>query len=241
MRAALALAAWVAGALPALSDCRQALALGLDVSGSVDVREYRLQLDGLAAALEDAEVQAAFLAMPQAPVRLMIFEWGGMSDQRVVAGWETITDAAQLAALAGRLRATRDARTNYPVTALAAAMVYGARSLAAQDCWQRTLDISGDGPGNIGAHPGDLTAAELGAITVNGLVIGPDGRSNTTKNLRNVKSLIDYYRSFVLRGPDAFAETAQDYDDFAAAMTRKLIREMQAPILSRAGAAPRAQ
>lgn len=32
----------------AQANCRLALALGLDVSGSVDSREYRLQLDGLA-------------------------------------------------------------------------------------------------------------------------------------------------------------------------------------------------
>ena len=33
----------------ARAQCRQALLLALDVSGSVDAREYRLQLDGLAA------------------------------------------------------------------------------------------------------------------------------------------------------------------------------------------------
>ncbi|MCX8955594.1 DUF1194 domain-containing protein, partial [Ruegeria sp. NA] len=41
---------------PAFGECRQALALGLDVSGSVDSREYRLQLDGLASALTRPEV-----------------------------------------------------------------------------------------------------------------------------------------------------------------------------------------
>jgi len=35
----------------ALAACRQALALGLDVSSSVHSREYRLQLDGLATAM----------------------------------------------------------------------------------------------------------------------------------------------------------------------------------------------
>ena len=41
------------------SECRQSLVLGLDVSSSVDAREYRLQLDGLAEAILDPEVEDA--------------------------------------------------------------------------------------------------------------------------------------------------------------------------------------
>ncbi|MEM9846126.1 MAG: DUF1194 domain-containing protein, partial [Pseudomonadota bacterium] len=61
--------ALVVFAAAAQAGCRQALALGLDVSGSVDTREYRLQTDGLAEALRDPEVQSAFLALPSLPVR----------------------------------------------------------------------------------------------------------------------------------------------------------------------------
>ena len=100
-------------------------------------------------------------------------------------------------------------------------------------CLRRTLDISGDGPSNIGLHPRDLNDTDLGDITVNGLVIGPQSRSNTSKNLHNVKSLEGYYRAFILHGPGAFAEVAEDHADFAAAMRRKLIRELQLPNLSR--------
>ena len=57
------------GAGPADAACRLALALGLDVSGSVDAAEYRLQLDGVAAALTDEDVQAALFAMPGAQKR----------------------------------------------------------------------------------------------------------------------------------------------------------------------------
>ena len=45
--------------------CRLALSLGLDVSSSVDAREYRLQTEGLAAALIAPEVRGAFLAAPR--------------------------------------------------------------------------------------------------------------------------------------------------------------------------------
>ena len=71
---------WVLGLcfllpLTAQAKCRQALALGLDVSGSVDAFEYRLQIDGLAGALLRPEVQQAFMTFPQAPVRLFVYEW----------------------------------------------------------------------------------------------------------------------------------------------------------------------
>jgi len=67
--------------------CRQALALGLDVSGSVDRDEYRLQLDGLAAALGDPDVMDALLYQSDAPVRLAIYEWSDPTQDRIILGW----------------------------------------------------------------------------------------------------------------------------------------------------------
>lgn len=234
MKAALLSVLFVVLALPATAACRQALALGLDVSGSVDTAEYRLQLDGLAAALEDESVQAAILASPQVPVRLMIYEWSGSFEQRLLLDWTDLAHIEQIAGIADRLRATQPAHTNDPSTAIGRAMMYGAAELRQQaDCWRRTLDISGDGPSNTGPHPRDLDGGDLNGITVNGLVIGPAERSNITKDLTDVKSLESYYRSYVLRGPGAFLETALGHSDFALAMRRKLLREIEAPVLSR--------
>lgn len=217
----------------AQATCRQALALGLDVSGSVDTREYRLQTDGLAEALRDPEVQAAFLALPSLPVRLMIFEWSGPTDQRVIIPWTDIQDAAELWRISGILNGMTKAGAQDGATALSAAMIFGARSLQAQgDCLHWTLDLSGDGPANTGLHPRDVAAAALNGVTINGLVLLPFSRANITKNLTNVKTLEDYYRSFVLRGPGAFTEKASSFDDFGAAMRRKLIRELQLQNLS---------
>lgn len=213
--------------------CRQALALALDVSGSVDATEYRLQLDGLAHALSTPEVQAAILAMPDAPIRLFIYEWSGLYEQRVLLDWTELTTQDQIFAVANRLRTTQSAHINDPATAISPAMLFGADALAQQaGCWQKTLDISGDGPANVGKHPTDITDEQLGDIVVNALVIGLHSRSNTSKNLHNVKSLESYFRSFVLRGPGAFAEVAIDHADFAEAMKRKLLREISPPALS---------
>ncbi len=223
-----------AAPVPALADCRQALALGLDVSGSVDKWEYRLQLDGLAAALTDRQVQAAFLDFPETPVRLMVFEWSAEAHQRQIVGWTDIVSTAQLSRIAQRLRDTRSVPVANPSTAIGAAMLYGAAELRTQEkCWQKTLDISGDGPANVGRHPRLIDAAETGGVVINGLVIGPDGPTNTTKNRTNVKSLMAYYESHVIRGPGAFVEAALDYEDFARAIRRKLIRELQPAAVSR--------
>lgn len=233
IRATLLILAATFGAGQSEAQCRQALALGFDVSGSVDAREYRLQLDGLAAALTADDVRAAFLTQPETPVRLMMYEWSGLSNQRIVIPWTTIRNSDDLDRIAARLLNTPQRSVDDNATAIAAAMMFGATELMRQgDCWQKTLDISGDGPANIGVHPRAVTEETLGDVTINGLVIGPKSRANTTKNLHNVKSLLTYYSEFVLLGPGAFVETAESHTDFAVAMRRKLIRELQLPNLS---------
>lgn len=198
--------------------CRQALALGLDVSGSVDSGEYRLQLDGLAGALEDPEVLAAFLAMPEVPVALAVFEWSGPRGQRILVPWKDVTGPADIAEVAARLRGTRRA-TMEPSTALGAAKGFGATLLAERaGCWRRVLDLSGDGQSNTGPRPQEVRPA---GITINGLVIGAKGGAD------GIGALGSYYRAYVIAGPEAFVETALGFDAFEAAMVRKLKRELQ--------------
>jgi hypothetical protein len=234
VRAALVAAALLLAGPAAAQDCRLALSLGLDVSSSVSTREYRLQADGLAAALTDPAVAEAFLMTPGARVALHVFEWSGTEQQRVVIGWSWVEGPADLAAAAALLRRTSRSFAQYP-TAIGHAMAYGAAALAAgPECGQRTLDLSGDGTNNDGPSPPLIRASfSPGALTINGLVIGA---SRTT--------LRRYYEQFVIHGPDAFVEEADDYADFEAAMRRKLLRELGVPRISglqpAAGAPPTA-
>ncbi|MCB1338068.1 MAG: DUF1194 domain-containing protein [Maritimibacter sp.] len=229
---AAALAALLA-ALPApaaAQSCRQALALGLDVSGSVDAGEYRLQLDGLAAALTHPDVADALLAVSAPPVQLAVYEWSGPTAQAMILDWTAVTDTGVLADVAARLRATRRAPAD-PSTGLGAAILTGARLLArVPACWQRTLDISGDGVSNTGPRPQDLDAPELAGITVNALVIGPEARGAP----EGVRGLLGYFETEVIRGPGAFAEPALDFHSYEAAMVRKLLRELQGLVISAA-------
>lgn len=211
---ALALVLWagIAGAA-----CRQALVLGLDVSGSVDAGEYRLQLDGLAGALTDPEVVAAFLALPDAPVALSVFEWSGPLTQRVIVPWRVVGSAGDLEAVAAQLRGTVRGTVQAamdPSTAIGSAKRFGAGMLAEQaGCWRRILDLSGDGESNSGPRPREVRPAGIG---INGLVIGG-----------GAPPLAGYYRAYVIQGPHAFVERAAGFADFEAAMVRKLKRELQ--------------
>ncbi|WP_299676827.1 DUF1194 domain-containing protein [uncultured Roseobacter sp.] len=221
------------GAGEAVAGCRQALALGLDVSGSVDLREYRLQIDGLITALNAPEVTRLLLSTPSAPVALLVYEWSGPADQAVLVPWTRIDGPERLADISMALAET-ERRDATPGTALGIAMETGARYLDEQKgCWTRTLDISGDGRSNLGPRPRDVKDA-IGArgITINALVIGADAPAIGDQRHVEIGELSSYFRTEVITGPDAFVQTALGFEDYAAAMTAKLKRELDGLAIS---------
>ncbi|MFD2739018.1 DUF1194 domain-containing protein [Sulfitobacter aestuarii] len=240
-RAACALAAAGLTALLApgagqASQCRQALALALDVSGSVDAREYRLQSTGLAAALADARVRRRLLAMPEAAVRLMIYEWSGPGDHAVLLPWTEIADPVQIDHIRQQLLAT-ERRDASPGTALGLAMGFGIAQLDRQaGCWKRTLDISGDGQSNLGPRPRDVRLLLGGneGITINALVIGAQAPGLADRHQSEISALSAYFKAEVIHGPDAFVQAAVGYEDYAEAMALKLLRELDGLVVSEA-------
>jgi len=236
MRLLLPSLLWLASAaaVAAQPACRQALAMGLDISGSVDAQEYRQQLDGLAGALLHPDVRQALLAMPGAPVRIAVYEWSGAPDQRVILPWTEIDSAETLNAAVARLRAIGRQPASR-TTGLGAAMLAGAALLGQQaGCPKRTLDISGDGTSNSGPRPREIRHdPALNGIVINGLVIGGWGAEGTPARRAELARLAAYFRAEVIRGPGAFVETAHGYADYEAAMVRKLLRELEGMNLSR--------
>lgn len=210
------------------ADCRQALAIGLDVSGSVDNTEYRLQLDGLAGALQNTEVRAALLATPSAPVALAVYEWSGPEDQHLIVDWTRLQSQSDLNQFTTRLIKTKRTKATIS-TAIGSSMLFGAALLKRQsECWSHTLDLSGDGQSNYGPRPRDVKSHKmLTQITINALVIGAGDVD------AELKQLTDYYKSEVISGPAAFAEQATGFDTFQATMVRKLLRELQGLTVSR--------
>lgn len=199
-------------------DCSTALAFALDVSVSVDDTEYRLQRDGLAIALRASEIVALILAQP-APVFLMAYEWSGVRQQEIIAPWQAINVPEDLALFASRLSGHDREDPLFP-TALGPAIGFGLSQLEHHStCERRVLDVSGDGANNDGFAPAfaykHIPTLDL---TVNGLVV-----------IGAESSIIQYYEEEVLFGNGSFVEIAQGFENYAAAMQRKLLRELTPP------------
>lgn len=214
--ALLAAGLWAAGAWPAAATCRLALVLALDVSSSVDAQEYELQRTGLAGALNAPEIRHAILEGGKGHVALAIYEWSGRYKQAMLLDWSLLQGHGDIdRAVAALARATRS-ESEFP-TAMGYGLGYAAGLLArAPVCARRVIDVSGDGVNNEGFGP--LLAYRhfpLSNVTVNGLVV-----------LGDAPEVLDFYRSEVIRGTNAFVEVASGYDDYRRAMSRKLFREI---------------
>lgn len=215
-------------------ECRQALVLALDVSGSVNSTEFAQQIEGLANALDDAQVRALILQGSEAPVVLTVFEWSSRNHQHIIQPWISLDSTAALDSAILRIRSHRKVRAGLK-TALGTALHFAAKLLQKQQhCWRKTIDVSGDGKNNIGATPKQVFA--LGAfegIMVNALVVGDPAATSVEGNGLSQAALRSYFETEVIRGPGAFAIIAQGYVDFARAMQLKLMREMSLPIFGR--------
>jgi hypothetical protein len=223
-----------AGHVVAADACRQALALGLDVSGSVDAREYRLQIGGLAQALGSEAVRASLLERVETPVEILVFEWSGPQDQLTLVPWSRISNAAALEAVIGQLKNVTRRTEATPGTGLGVAMMHGAQHLAQRNhCWQKTLDISGDGKSNLGPRPRNVKPQLAGrGITINALVIGADDPATGDVRQNEIAELSAYFSAEVILGIDAFIEVALGFDGYATAMETKLLRELDGLVLS---------
>src|SRR5438067_1791606 len=79
-----------------------ALLVSVDVSNSVDEHRYRLQMEGIAAALEDSAVMDAILNGPHSAILFSLIEW---SDRpKVAIPWTKIATKAEAKAIAAVIR-----------------------------------------------------------------------------------------------------------------------------------------
>ncbi|MEX0970595.1 MAG: DUF1194 domain-containing protein [Paracoccaceae bacterium] len=200
---------------PLTAQCRMALAIGLDVSSSVDADEHAAQLNGLSQALRDPQVQRLMIEGGD-PVALMVYEWSGRGHQTVLVPWKLIIAPTILDIIAARLPGLPRSASGQP-TALGSAMEAGAASFASGPvCATQVLDISADGQQNDGPRPRDVRPTLPPDLVINALVIASGERA----------TLVPYFQAEVIHGPGAFVEVATDYTDYGRAMARKLLREM---------------
>lgn len=203
--------------------CELALLFALDVSASVDPREYRIQFEGLAEALITPQVAESILAQ-EGGVALAAYEWSGTGQQAVVAPWRHVTELGGLLAMAEQIAGHERQYDQFP-TAIGNALGFGALMFReAPRCRRKVIDVSGDGVMNDGYPPvSAYRAFDFTDITVNGLAIAVADHENEGQADADVAR---FYLTEVIYGPAAFLETANGFDDYARAIRRKLLREV---------------
>ncbi|WP_101340559.1 DUF1194 domain-containing protein [Cereibacter azotoformans] len=216
MLRALFLAICLAAPLPAPA-CDTALLLAIDVSGSIDRGEYALQVEGLADALEDADVGEMLLAGQSA---LAVVQWSGVGRQALVLPWRRMLGPDELADFAREARALPRAFAASD-TAVGEAITFALDQFGAvADCRRKVIDISGDGPENAGfTVAAARRAAETAGVEINAVAIEDMGASAPITAF--------YNRWAVTR--NGFVLTARGLQDYRRAIRAKLLRELGKP------------
>ena len=194
------------------------LVLALDASASVDKQEFALQVEGLAAAFRDPDVQRAVEDLQPLGAAVAVVQWGGPGETQVVLPFTQLNSGRDAKAFGFRMglihrfmwaSATSIATGIADSSALIAGNEY--------DGQRKVIDVAGDGEDNGAA---DLEAARQAAraqgIVINGLPIMADS-----------PDLAAYYKTRVIIGPDSFVEPARDFEDYARAIRAKLLKELR--------------
>lgn len=214
---AVALGLPLSGASAGSARADVALVLAIDVSGSVNDNRFKLQREGIAAALESEEVAAAVSGGVNQTVEIAIVEWA--EEQRILVPWTVLHGRDDLEALAARLRSASRSWVHTltdPGGGIAAAEhLFAEQPLVGR---RQVIDVSGDGRQNTGEVPtvDARDAAVSHGLTVNGLPI-------TSGEEPGVDA---WYRANVVGGQGAFLVVADSYDAFAAAFRQKLTLEI---------------
>ena len=231
-----AMAVWAAAALLPIDHAKAQtpvsieLVFAVDTSMSIDGFEYQLLMKGIASAFRAPEVVS--LIERQNGVAVALFQWSSEVNQNFVIPWHLLNDSASVLAFAAKVEmAKRD--PNRLFTGIGEALEFGVHLIAdnAYEGRQLKIDVSGDGRNNVGIPPSmpQKKANALG-IVINGLPI-------ITYTNADSFDLVNYYREEVIQGPGAFIEIADDYEDFARAFLRKLLREIS-PLVSQENSDP---
>ena len=202
------------------------LMLAVDVSSSVNLEEFELQMRGLSDAFRHPAVIAAIQSTGKNGIAVSVMQWSDEFKQTVVVDWMPVHDEESALVLARRIRNAPRAISGGQ-TAISGALRFALEEIAVNpfNGRRKVIDLSGDGRANAGIHPMPFRdSAVLQGVTVNGLAI------------LNEEPFVDsYYQYSVIGGTGAFLMTATDYEDFAQAILEKLIKEIDVPFAMRPG------
>lgn len=196
-----------------------ALVLAVDVSGSVDAGRFSLQMEGIARAFEDRQVQDTILAGPRGRLLVTLVNWS--HKPQLAIPWTVISSRSDAARFAAAVRLAQ--RTSEDFTCMSRMMQVVADKIlplmpTAAD--RVVVDVSGDGSDNCNPeNPVDRIRDDLVAdeVTINGLPI-LEGREADT--------IASWYEQHVIGGGAAFLLPADGFKDFGRAIRQKFIAEI---------------
>ncbi len=221
-----------------------ALILAVDTSQSVNEERFRLQMDGIASALEDPGVINTVLGGPRGAIAIMLVSWADHS--HFVLPWTTIRSKKDAVDAAASIRQLPRRGGEYTCMAR---MLRNLRETVIDNvpfnALKTVVDISGDGIDNCESEAGLKRAkdglVDAGAV-INGLPIIVEGTSFvgqgayrapgaglaqlTPPDLRERMTVETWYNYNVIGGFGAFTITANGYRDFARAMRSKFVVEI---------------
>jgi len=223
------------------------LLLLVDVSGSVDTREYNLMMQGYETAFKNLDIISALDQGPQGAIAVALMFWSANDQQTVGVDWMKINDAESANAFADAIAATN--RPFNSMTAIGSAITAGTELFGTETGGDvsngfssavQMIDISGDGEDNDTPPSSDratnVRAARDASIAsgvdmINGLPIGNAGGA-----------LEQYYQDNVIAGSivgvEAFTQPVEDFNSVAESLEIKLSREIKAGAITAAAAVP---
>jgi hypothetical protein len=191
------------------------LMLAVDVSSSVNDSEFNLQRQGYVNAFLNPTVQSKIASLPNG-LAVALSYWSSAGSQNLATPWTLLRSAADATSFANLIGATT--RPFSGSTAIGSAISYAQNQLLTNDFDgdRLIIDVSGDGESNSGISVTTARDAAVAAgITINGLPI-----------LTNSSTLGTYYLNNVIGGAGSFLIPASTFNDFDAAVTQKIGREI---------------
>ena len=196
-----------------------ALVLAVDVSGSVDDSRFSLQMEGIARAFEDRDVQNTILSGPYGALLVTLVNWS--QKPQIAVPWRVIASPADAMAFAADVRWAPRRAEDFTCMSLMMQVV-GEKLLPLMPvpADRLVVDISGDGRDNCNPRTTvDSMRDGLVAdnVTVNGLPI---------REGREAETIAPWYEQHVIGGAASFLLPANGYQDFGRAIRQKFIIEI---------------
>jgi hypothetical protein len=205
-----------------MTSCALALALMLDMSGSLTQGDWIREVEGHAKAFESEAVYGSIIREGGIAVRAVAF-----SDHSVeLVGWTMIRTAAEARTFAAQLRQAGSGQAPVGGTLTVAALEDAERSLDEAPCMaeRQVIDLVTDGVANDSRRMDAVrTRLNEAGVQLNALFVETErGREDSQK--AGWEDGLSWLRSVVTEGGSALA--AEGWHDFERAIRNKIVLEI---------------